>query len=88
MNKEGRSSVTEQKNVNQVSSLFACSLFKALSVPRTTRIIGLVIYSRLVKNSLCLQESAGGGLVVLDFPKQFNTKIREGKACNETQKIS
>jgi hypothetical protein len=61
MNKEGGSGVTEQKNVNLVSSVFARSLLKALSLPRTTGIIGLVIYSRLDKNSLSLQNSAGGG---------------------------
>jgi hypothetical protein len=88
MNKEGRSGVTEQKNVNQVTSIFAYSLFKALSVPQTAGITGLVIYSRLIKNSLCLQKTAGEGGVILDFPKQFNAKICKEKARNETQKIS
>lgn len=86
MNKEARSSVTEQKNVNQVSSVSVCSLFKALSVSCTTGIIVLVIYCRLVKNSLFLQKSAGGGGGVLDFPKQFYAKIREEKTRNETQR--
>jgi hypothetical protein len=33
-------------------------------------------------------EKRGGGVVVLDFPKQFNAKIPEEKARNGNQKIS
>jgi hypothetical protein len=54
--------VREQKNVNLVSSVFACGLLKALSAPRSIGIVGLVIYRRLGRNSLRYQNSPGVGI--------------------------